>query len=82
MLRDLLIDLGASSDLDIPTMDLAVDVAVKLRERGVTLMFAQMRGAVRNRLERAHLMDIIGRENIHPTLATGVEAFLERNVNN
>ena len=74
----LLIDIGGSGDLDIPTMDLIADVATKLRERGVTLMFAQMRSAVRDRLERANLMDVIGRENIHPTLAKGVDAFLAR----
>ena len=74
----LLIDLSASGDLDIPTMDLIADVDTKLRERGVTLMFAHMRGGVRDRLERANLMDVIGPENAFPTLAAGVEAFLLR----
>ncbi|MFO7635076.1 MAG: SulP family inorganic anion transporter [Caldilinea sp.] len=76
--RALLIDLGASGDLDIPTMDLLADVDVKLRNRGVTLMFAQMRGAVRDRLERANFMDVIGAENIFPSLAAGVEAYQQR----
>ena len=73
-----LIDLGASGDLDIPTMDLIADVAVKLRARGVTLMFAQVRGAVRDRLERAHVMDVIGPENIYLSLESGVDAFQQR----
>jgi MFS superfamily sulfate permease-like transporter len=73
-----LIDLGASGDLDIPTMDLIADVAVKLRARGVTLMFAQVRGAVRDRLERAHVIDIIGPENIYLSLESGVDAFRKR----
>ncbi len=76
--RALLIDLGASGDLDIPTMDLLADVDVKLRNRGVTLMFAQMRGAVRDRLERAHFMDVIGAENVFPSLAAGVDAYKQR----
>jgi SulP family sulfate permease len=76
--RALLIDLGASGDLDIPTMDLLADVDVKLRQRGVILMFAQMRGAVRDRLERAQLIDVIGADNIYPSLAAGVEAYLQR----
>ena len=76
--RALLIDLGASGDLDIPTMDLLADVDVKLRNRGVTLMFAQMRGAVRDRLERANFMDVIGAENVFPSLAAGVEAYKQR----
>ena len=50
----------------------------KLRERGVTLMFAQMRGAVRDRLENADLMAVIGPENTFPTVAAGVDAFLLR----
>jgi len=73
-----LIDLGASGDLDIPTMDLIADVAVKLRTRGVTIMFAQVRGAVRDRLERAHVMDVIGAENIYLSLESGVNAFQQR----
>ena len=73
-----LIDLGASADLDIPTIDLIADVAVKLRTRGVTLMFAQVRGAVRDRLERAHVMDVLGPENIHLSLAAGVDAYKQR----
>ena len=73
-----LIDLGASGDLDIPTMDLIADVAVKLRARDVTLMFAQVRGAVRDRLERAHVIDIIGPENIYLSLESGVDAFRKR----
>ena len=80
-LRAVLIDIGASGDLDVPTMDLIADVAVKLRDRGVTLMLAQMRGAVRDRLERANLMAVIGAENSFSTLAAGVDAFLLRTQN-
>jgi SulP family sulfate permease len=74
----LLIDLAASSDLDIPTMDLIADVVGKLRARGVTLMFAQMRGAVRDRLRRASLLDVIGQENIFPSIVAGVAAYQQR----
>jgi high affinity sulfate transporter 1 len=73
-----LIDLGASSDLDIPTMDLIADVTAKLRNQGVTLMLAQVRGSVRDRLERAQVIDVIGPENIHLSLAAGVDAFKQR----
>lgn len=67
--RAILIDLGVSGDLDIPTMHLIADAAVKLRERG----------AVRDRLERAKLMDTIGQENIFlPSVAAGVDAYLQR----
>jgi MFS superfamily sulfate permease-like transporter len=76
--RAVLIDLGASGDLDIPTMDLIADVAVKLRARGVTLMFAQVRGAVRDRLERGHVLAVIGEENICLSLAAGVDAYVQR----
>jgi hypothetical protein len=41
-------------------------------------MFAQMRGAVRDRLERAHFMDVIGAENVFPSLAAGVDAYKQR----
>ncbi len=78
--RAVLIDLGASGDLDIPTMDLLADVAVKLRGRDVTLMLAQVHGAVRDRLERAHVMDAIGQENIYLSLAAGTEAYKQRYV--
>ena len=78
--RAVLIDLGASGDLDIPTMDLLADVAVKLRGRDVTLMLAQVHGAVRDRLERAHVMDVIGLENIYLSLAAGIDAYKQRYV--
>jgi hypothetical protein len=57
---------------------LLADVATKLRERGMTLMFAHMRGGVLDRLERANLMDLIGPDRSFPTLAAGVQAFLLR----
>lgn len=41
-------------------------------------MFAQMRGAVRDRLERAHFMDVIGAENMFPSLAAGMGAYRQR----
>jgi hypothetical protein len=46
--------------------------------RGVTLMFAQMRGAVRDRLRRASLLDVIGQENIFPSIVAGVAAYQQR----
>ena len=76
--RAVLIDLGASGDLDVPTMDLLADVAVKLRTQDVTLMLAQVHGAVRDRLERAHVMDVLGPENIYLSLATGIDAYKQR----
>lgn len=74
----MLIDLGASADLDIPTIDLIADVAFKLRTRGVTLMCAKVRGAVRDRLERTNVMDVLGPENFHLSLAAGVDAYNQR----
>ena len=73
-----LIDLGASGDLDVPTMDLLADVAVKLRSRDVTLMLAQVHGAVRERLERAHVMDVLGPENIYLSLPAAIDAYKQR----
>jgi hypothetical protein len=59
-------------------MDLLADEDVKLRQLGVTLLFAQMRCAVRNRLERAILMDVIGPDNVFPSLAAAIEAYKQR----
>ena len=73
-----LIDLGASGDLDVPTMDLLADVAVKLRSRDVTLMLAQVHGAVRERLERAHVMDVLGPENIYLSIPAAIAVYKQR----
>lgn len=77
-LQAVLIDIGASSDLDIPTIDMLADVAPKLRSQGVTLMFAQVRGNVRDLLRKTGAMDLIGAENVFVSVAAGVEAYARR----
>lgn len=79
-LHALLIDMSATGDMDIPTMDLLADTATKLRGRGVDLMLAHVRGKVRDRLTRAGAMAAIGPENIHASIGAGIDAYMRRHM--
>ena len=53
-------DIGATSDLDVATTDMLSALHADLREGGIELRLAQVRGSVRDRMRRTGLMTIIG----------------------
>jgi len=76
-IHTLLIDVGASSDLDLTTIDGLQALIAQLNERGIGVMYAQVRGGVRERLRR-----VGAREDLYssffPTVAYAVEVFVQR----
>lgn len=48
----------------------------ELRRRGVTLVFAEMKGPVKDRLARYGLGDRFGPERFHSTIGTAVSSFV------
>lgn len=76
-INTLLLDVGATSDLDLTTIDGMQALMSQLNERGVGVMFAQVRGGVRERLRR-----VGAREELYasffPTVAYAVEVFVQR----
>jgi len=74
----ILLDLGASSDLDIGTSDMLGALISDLRDDRIDLLFAQVRGSVRDRMRLTGLLEHIGEEHIYMTVDAAVRAFEAR----
>ncbi len=74
----ILLDLGASADLDIGTSDMLQDLTSDLRDDKIELLFAQVRGSVRDRMQLTGLLEHIGEEHIYRTVDAAVQAFESR----
>ena len=71
----ILLDLGASADLDIGTSDMLRDLTSDLRRANIDLLLAQVRGSVRERMRVTGLFDHIGEGCMFPTIAAAVSAY-------
>jgi high affinity sulfate transporter 1 len=76
--RAILLDAAAITHVDTTGLDILRDVHEELSAGGVRLMIARMKGPVHDILERAALMDVIGRENFFPTVHAGVAEYAGR----
>ena len=61
----LVLDLGATADLDVATNDMLRALHTDLRESGIELRLAQVRGSVRDRMRRTGLMGIVGEDHCY-----------------
>lgn len=68
----LILDIGATGDLDTTTSDALSAIVGTLREERVELMLAQVKGQVRDRMRRSGLMDTIGEARLYRTVAEAV----------
>jgi MFS superfamily sulfate permease-like transporter len=59
-LRAVVLDIGATADLDVATTDMLAGLASDLAAAGIELRLAQVRGSVRDRMRRTGLVDTIG----------------------
>jgi SulP family sulfate permease len=73
--RVILIDLGATADLDIGTSDMLWTLVSDLRDAGITLQLAEVVGSVRDRMRLTGLLEHIGADNIFPSVDAAVRAF-------
>jgi MFS superfamily sulfate permease-like transporter len=73
--RAILLDLAATADLDVTTGDMLAALVADLQERGLTVLLAQVKGPVRDRLRRTGLMSRIGEQNVYLSIPAGVEGF-------
>jgi high affinity sulfate transporter 1 len=74
----ILLDLAASADLDIGTADMLRDLTSDLRASQIDLLFAQVRGSVRDRMVRTGLLEHVGEDHLYASLAAAVAAFQAR----
>jgi high affinity sulfate transporter 1 len=74
----ILLELGASADLDIGTADMLRDLCSDLRANQIDLLFAQIRGSVRDRMLKTGLLEHIGEDHLYASTAAAVTAFQAR----
>jgi high affinity sulfate transporter 1 len=76
MPQAILLDLGASADLDIGTSDMLRDLCSDLRARQIDLLFAQIRGSVRDRMVKTGLLEYLGEDHLYASVDAAVHSFL------
>lgn len=74
--KAVLLDIGSSNTLDITSLDMLKSLVSDLGDAHVQFLLAQVRGHVRDELRVSGLMDQIGENNIHLSVESGVQDFL------
>jgi MFS superfamily sulfate permease-like transporter len=64
------------TDVDTSAAAVLGELLVELRQRGVTLAFAEMKGPVKDRLRHYGLYDRVGDDRFFPTVGTAVDGYL------
>lgn len=70
--RIVVIDVGATTDLDVTTADMLRQLTGDLADRGAVLALAQARGPLRDRLARTGLLEVIGEAHVHLSMSESV----------
>jgi high affinity sulfate transporter 1 len=70
--RAVVIDIAATADLDVATIDMLAALFTDLQRDGIELRLAQVRGSVRDRLRRTGLMSTIGESRCYLSTESAV----------
>jgi len=76
--RTVLVDAAAVTHVDTTAVAMLEELIDTLERRGITFELARLPGDAAATLERSGLLERIGPEAVHPSIHTGVTAFLER----
>jgi high affinity sulfate transporter 1 len=74
--RAVILDIGATADLDVATTDMLTILFDHLTKDGIELRLSQVRGSVRDRMRRTGLMTTLGEERCYLTTEAAVSAPL------
>ena len=74
--RAILVDATAITHIDTTGLDMLSDLDDELSSEGIALMFARVKGPVRDIVTRAGLAERFGPDSFYPTIESGVAAFL------
>ncbi len=66
---------GPISDIDTTASDMLEDLDQALNAKGISLVFAEMKDPVREKIERYGLTRTIDPEHFFPTLGAAIAAF-------
>lgn len=72
--RVLILDLRATSELDVASIDALLELYGWVQSRGIDLRFAYVRSSVIDRLEKADAFKVIDRTHLHPNLDSAIQA--------
>jgi MFS superfamily sulfate permease-like transporter len=70
-----LLDLEATSELDVSSADMLAELESELRAAGSSLALARVRTKVRAMLTRTSVLTAIGEEHLYPSVMDGAEDF-------
>jgi MFS superfamily sulfate permease-like transporter len=76
--QGVLIDLAATSDLDVTTADMLFELVDDLEDRSIEVLLAQVKGSVRDRMRKTGLMARIGEDRLYLSVGTAVTDFQRR----
>ena len=74
--KAILLDIGATNDLDVASLDTVREMVENLRRQGLEVGLVHVRGGVRDRLRKTPAMDTIGADHIFMSIESGVQAYL------
>ena len=77
-LRWIVIAAEPVTDVDTTAADMLEDLDVWLNERGVSLIFAELKDPVREKIERYDLTATIDPAHFYPTLDEAIEAYIRQ----
>jgi high affinity sulfate transporter 1 len=63
------------TDVDTTAADMLADLEKELTEAGTRLVFAELKDAVREKIERYELIDSLGPDRYYPSVRAAVEAY-------
>jgi high affinity sulfate transporter 1 len=67
------------TDIDATAADMLAELHRDLAARGIVLAFAELKGVVRDQLERFGLVDVIGRDRFYRTVGEAVKVYVAEN---
>jgi high affinity sulfate transporter 1 len=74
--KAVLIDLEATSELDLSSADMLSELVTEMKTQGVAILLGRVHGPVLDFLHRSGVMEEIGDDHIFSTVDQGVQAFL------
>lgn len=77
-LRAVILDIGATTDLDLATVDMLRELVDSLKEKRIVISFAHVWGPVRDRMEITALTHRVGEDNIFLSTESAVREYHRR----
>jgi high affinity sulfate transporter 1 len=73
----ILLDLEASKDLDVTSLDMLAEAQSEIADRGAELWVARIHHTAMDRFRASGLADLIGEDHLYPSVHQAVSAYLE-----